>query len=796
MKKALLFFLITALVSAMSSAGPSASSGQGRGHTVSAASPATPGSMLTFDVSHLGGAGSEAVLVEGNYAYLGIGSDFTILDISNPSHPVRVGTLTVSETYKLTDMAKRGPHVFVVGWDGLHIIDVADVTWPILLISYQIVGYGNALSVALSGNYAYLGYGSGLRVLDISNPAKPEEIGVYSDLMGVQDIAVAGSYAYLALATGGYGDGLAILDISNPATPALVTLPQLQLPASGLAISGSYAYLAQGGLRIFDISNPFLPVEVGFCDCAGGDWTISVVLQDQYAYISNYSNGMLVVDVSDPAQPAQAGLYDPEPYQLFEVRDVFVVGDRAFIGFSYPAGMEIVDISSPANPARVGDYLVPGASWDVAVAHQNVYIADEVGLHVLDRSDPAHPAPVGYSATGGNRMGIEVAGDFAYLAIEQDGLRIFDLSDPAQPEQIGYYYNPDSTRNVAVARIYAYLPDTWGGVRIIDITHPITPTLSGFVDLGVASTPSDVAVAGNYAYITLTGLNGGLRIVDISNPGSPRVVGVGPILEPVHGVVVQGRYAYLAVHYTPGLRIWDISNPSLPVLMGNGDTPSQVHSVDVTGRYAYLTDEGGLSIFDVADPAHPERIGYFETIGNAYGVGVDENYLYVGSDNGVYILRTLTENITTGISPAGGSFSSAAGDVQLIFPSGAFTQTAEVTYKRLLVDQDTAGLVGAGATFETTAIYSGTHRLAALAPGETFTVTVHYTATQLGPIIEDTLALYYWDGAGNEHRGQWVRDPSSSLDTSSHTLTAASDRLTLWAVLGETRRSYLPAVLH
>ena len=117
------------------------------------------GDTLTFDVSHFGGAGSEAVLVEGNYAYIGVGSDFTIIDVSDPSRPVRIGSLTVSDTYKLLDIVKKGSNVFVVGWDGLHIIDVTDVTYPIQVGSYLVIGQGSALCVALSGNYAFLGYG-------------------------------------------------------------------------------------------------------------------------------------------------------------------------------------------------------------------------------------------------------------------------------------------------------------------------------------------------------------------------------------------------------------------------------------------------------------------------------------------------------------------------------------------------------------------------------------------------------------------------------------------------------------
>jgi hypothetical protein len=743
-------------------------------------------STLAFDATHIGGSGPEAVLVDGNYAYVGMGPELAVLDISTPGHPLRVGSLLIPEAYYLDDMVKAGTYLYVVAWNGLHIVDVADATHPTPVGLYTVEGYGYAMSVAVSGNYAYVGYDVSLRVVDISDSRHPLEIGVYADLMGVFDLSVVGSYAYLALSESDTAyNGLAVLDVSNPASPALVTLPLLELPASGIAIAGNYAYLAQDGLRIYDISDPSLPTELGSCDCAG--WKLT--LQEHYAYIAAVDNGLRVVDISDPSHPLQTGLYDRDP-SYYAVTDVAVTGIYAYVGLGMPAGLEIVDISSPANPAKVGEYIGPGQAWDVAVTDDYAYVADVVGLTVVDKSDLGNPTTAGYANISGATWRVAVAGDYAYIAGGEDGLRIFDISDPAQPVQIGIYDTPGIARGVAVAGSYAYVADTWGGVRIIDVINPISPTEAGFIDMGADQAPMDVAIVGKYAYVALTGAPGGFRIVDISDPQHPVLMGgVGSSI-PHMGIVVHGRYAYLAAYYTPSLRIWDISNPNLPVFMSSMDTPSiDTYDIDVSGQYVYVADGHGLAIFDVSDPAHPSLVGYYNMYGNAMGVKADGNYIYVAGSNGLYILRALQEEITTPISPAGGSLASAAGDVQLIFPSGALTQTAELTYKRLLLDQDTASLIGIGSTFDISAIYSGTHRQAALAPGETFSLTLTYTSTQLGPVIEDTLALYNWDGS------QWVRDASSRLDTSRHVLTAESSQFTLWAVLGETKRIYLPAIL-
>ena len=60
----------------------------------------------------------------------------------------------------------------------------------------------------MAGTYAYVAdYGSGLRVIDVSNPAAPVEIGFYDTPGSASGVAVAGAYAYVA----DKGSGLEIL---------------------------------------------------------------------------------------------------------------------------------------------------------------------------------------------------------------------------------------------------------------------------------------------------------------------------------------------------------------------------------------------------------------------------------------------------------------------------------------------------------------------------------------------------------------------------------------------------------
>ena len=63
-------------------------------------------------------------------------------------------------------------------------------------------GYIN--TVAVQGHYAYIGEGPQLTILDISNPASPTVVGKTALLpANVQDIAIAGDYAYVTAGADG-----------------------------------------------------------------------------------------------------------------------------------------------------------------------------------------------------------------------------------------------------------------------------------------------------------------------------------------------------------------------------------------------------------------------------------------------------------------------------------------------------------------------------------------------------------------------------------------------------------------
>jgi hypothetical protein len=176
------------------------------------------------------------------------------------------------------------------GTDGLRVYDISDPADP------KNIGHANdgyATTVAAFDNRVFVDVG-GLRAYDVTSPDDPDAMGfVPITSPSVEDFAVSGNHVYVANS----GAGLKIFDVSGPGNPVQVGAINNGGFAKGVTVSGDYAYLANytDGLRVYDVSNPAQPVNVGHVDSGGA--AQDVVVSGNHVYVANSNDGLRIYAV-------------------------------------------------------------------------------------------------------------------------------------------------------------------------------------------------------------------------------------------------------------------------------------------------------------------------------------------------------------------------------------------------------------------------------------------------------------------------------------------------------------------
>ncbi len=323
-------------------------------------------------------------------------------------------------------------------------------------------------------------------VLELAPPASIA--GVYSAAPRVNQVELAGDYACLAAA----GSGLQIIDISDPASPVLTGSYDTPDNARDVAVSGDYAYVADGsgGLQVVDISDPAAPARAGSLDTS--DYIYSVTVSGNYAYLLAYAqdggSGLRVVDISDPAAPSQvASLNTPGAAQ-----ELVLSGDHAYVA-DWASGLQIISIADPAAPAIAGSIGTPYNTLSVAVAGGHAYVVDPgIGLRIIDISDPTAPFLAGTQDTAGWYYHIAAAGGFVYLTDGGGGLlRIYDIADPVSPALVRSLDTRGLTRGLRVVGDHVFAATGKDGLKVIDSN--IWAAFSYVFDQSPATIPDTVS---------------------------------------------------------------------------------------------------------------------------------------------------------------------------------------------------------------------------------------------------------------------------------------------------------------
>lgn|GEM_PF-2216392 len=454
------------------------------------------------------------------------------------------------------------------------------------------------------------------------------------------EVKVQGDYAYLV----GSDLGLKIFNVSDPENPEEVgsyDAPN-QSGITGISVVGDLAYVAVsggGGLRILNVSDRRNPHEVGIYEAPGS--IHSFVIEDNHAYILqdiNRQPNLYIVNISDVDNPEE--VWSNNWNNRF--KRVTVSND-----FAYMTGdsLLIFDVSDPQNTTQTGSLNFQWGSEGVVVAGDMAYIITySSGFQFIAVGDPENPYEVGrYSPTYGYpRIGrLDLSNNNIYAVNLIQGLQIVDINNPEDPVEMGVYIAPDYTAfDVASIGSHAYLAADYFGLRTVNISDPDTLEEVGFIDdLEPCRT---IAISGDYAYLPSSA---GLKIVIISDPNNPIEAGQPFELGVwVEGITISDEYAYVARNLY-GILVISISDPENIEEVGFFAMPSDrsndgPRSVIVSGEFAYVASGwNGLRVISILDPTQPHEVGYFDTPGLATDVLISEDGSIIVADEiniGIY----------------------------------------------------------------------------------------------------------------------------------------------------------------
>jgi choice-of-anchor B domain-containing protein len=277
------------------------------------------------------------------YAVIGTSTGTAFYRVTNPSSPQKVGFIAGPPSI-WREIKQYRNWIYVVSeghgtGEGLQIIRMINPQQPVLATTFTANGtLASAHTVTvdttrallvLNGSKSDAGNNSdypytGMRIFSLANPEAPVELGAwptsgpYNDPNYVHDSVIRDGRLYAAHI---YSQTVEVLDLANPAAPK--SLASWTYPGgyythnSWPDASGRYLYVTDEHngetLRVFDISDLSNPILVNGLSSNPVAIVHNAHVRGNELYLSNYTEGIRFLDLTDPVHPAEFGWADSYP---------------------------------------------------------------------------------------------------------------------------------------------------------------------------------------------------------------------------------------------------------------------------------------------------------------------------------------------------------------------------------------------------------------------------------------------------------------------------------------------------
>ena len=249
------------------------------------------------------------------YALLGVKNGTSIIDITDTDNPVEI-TFIASSHSRWKDIKTYQSYAYAVNESGggLQIIDLSALPNSATLVAtYN--GFSTSHNIFIDEENGILYAEGGLsrvRVLTLANPESPVEIATFG--VECHDIYVQENRAYISEANRG---SIGIYDVTNPSAPSF--LQRINIPLAGIAHN---AWLTEDGnhlmsteetqrktVKLWDIRD-LDNISISDDYLGPNNLAHNAHIKGNHAYISHYASGLRIVDISDPNNIVEVGVYN------------------------------------------------------------------------------------------------------------------------------------------------------------------------------------------------------------------------------------------------------------------------------------------------------------------------------------------------------------------------------------------------------------------------------------------------------------------------------------------------------
>ena len=584
---------------------------------------------------------NQVVLVD-NYAIVSVQSGLRVIDITHPRGMVPVGGFDW-ESFTVKAMEVGSGYLYVVGTDYqtgsqdmICTFDISDISSPVPVGSVELGRYPNTLAVA--NDYLYVTVHDRLCIYDLSDPTSPQLVTEYFEQCAhdPEGIVIEENRAYI---TNG-ASGLLILDVSNPEQPHyLGSANEAYGYTRDLCLTGGYAYAAsaEGGVTVFDISDPHAPFPCAHVQLPSFCYYVGACGHYVYAAASGDSDsGLWVIDASNGADPRIVNYTALSAYP----HDFAFHGDHVFVAsYHHYRGsfLEAMDIGVPesapgAQELDLGPGMSPAIAFREPILVWAQYQSQRCIRSARISSSLPMPQPVARLPITGRPSAMTFCGNYVFVSTgyEFTGIHSIRVSETGQLQYIANVDFGDevyAVRDIAIRGDYAFVATSPNGVYILNVSQPNVPLLVG--DFRSGASISALAGAGDLLFLAISSTSdvGLIEEWQVVDPLNPLLLGSFDVGEYVSGLDVWEGVTYACSEQN--LLAIDFSNPSLPQLLS---VVSGVGwKVAVANGIAHVYDLNDTNLIDIRNVSSPEIIG-----GLRYGgidMAIGQNALFLSNND-------------------------------------------------------------------------------------------------------------------------------------------------------------------